>query len=397
MIGWKIGQGVESGDLSRAWASCVGPDGLADEIGEDERALFLSVVSTSLTPEQAARVVVPARVFPEERAVLAVHWHPEFVPMDLIARRIEATFPNKAVDLIIPTQHNQLLSYGAYSGAEVDCYASGFNQKIQLLIHFENARLETASALKSMLAHTFTYRAAQLFAFLDVLIKPENSIMDTAVRESGGDEALVEFVRIHACCLARLLDEHRAEVPPESIKNRIVADFFDGLRPRFNDVLINRAKALIREVKGGVRAVFPLKYFYRATEIIEEVRALGGGVVIPHPEQFWPVLLARYDVDGVEVWTPESQRYTDFLIRIISEKNQALPPSKKRLLVFMGDDCHMGEKVREPGRQNPVTAGRQIGVQPSWEDAAIRASLRKAGMGKTAVIAEYKARLAGAF
>ncbi len=393
---WNVERVVaEQADLHQAWSCCLGPDSWGCEPGDEDREMFKAVVSTALTPEQAERVATPPRVYPDEDCVLAVHWHPEFVPMELIRRRIEATFPNREEELIIPTQHNQFTSYGPYTGAEVDCHAPEFNQKVQLLVHFESARLAKASALTSMLAHTFNYRSSQLYVLLEALNRPENMFMDRAVRECGADESLVEFVRIHACRLTGLLHDLDGRVPPEALKNRLVPDYFDGLRPRFNDVLINRAKALVRAVKEGVKQAFPLKYFYRATEIIEEVRAIGGGVVIPHPEQFWPVLLAGYDVDGVEVWNPQSQRYTEFLIRIISEKNQSLPPSRRKMLVFMGDDCHMGEKAKDPATQDPAKAARQIGVQPSWESLAVQKGLRKAGLCKRAVIAAYKERLAG--
>jgi hypothetical protein len=47
---------------------------------------------------------------------LAVHWHPEFIPMPLIAERIEAVYPEKENELVIPTQHNVLTRYGQYTG-----------------------------------------------------------------------------------------------------------------------------------------------------------------------------------------------------------------------------------------------------------------------------------------
>jgi hypothetical protein len=75
-------------------------------------------------------------------------------------------------------------------------------------------------------------------------------------------------------------------------------------------------------VKALVKVEFSLKYFYRTSEVIEEARALGAGIVIPHPEQFWPILLKEYDVDGIEVWNPQSRRYTEFLISVLNRRNQ---------------------------------------------------------------------------
>jgi hypothetical protein len=371
------------------------PPDVPREIGEEERGIFFRVVSTDLSPEQLARAETPHRVYPDERHVLAVHWHPEFVPMEAIAKRIAATFPNRKEELIIPTQHNTLMRYGPYSGVEVDCYARAFNQKIQLLLHFEHDRVGDAGVLRTMLEHTFKYRASQLFEFLYAITKPVPESLDPAVRECGADDAVVRFVRAYVAKIQDLIETHFETIPRESMKNKLLRDFFDELRPACGDLLINRAQALLKSVKLAVKAHFPLKYFYRASEVIEETRALGGGVVIPHPEQFWPVLLAGYDVDGIEVWNPESRRYTEFLVHILTEKNRRRGDGARKLLIFMGDDCHMGEKVRDPALLDPAKANRQIGLQPAWHDIGLRKALIKAGMEKASVIAEYKARLAG--
>ena len=127
--------------------------------------------------------------------------------------------------------------------------------------------------------------------------------------------------------------------------------------------------------------------------MIEEVRALGGGIVIPHPEQFWPILLAEYDVDGYEVWNPQSRRYTEFLIDVVNNKNSRVSNYSRRLLVFMGDDTHMSEKIKPPEAQNRTKAAREIGFQAAWEDLAIRKKLILAKMDRASVIREYAARL----
>ena len=108
-----------------------------------------------------------------------------------------------------------------------------------------------------------------------------------------------------------------------------------------------------------------------------------------------PILLADYDVDGYEVWNPQSWEYTDFLITVLNRKNREAGPSTKRLLVFMGDDTHMSEKTRSPHDRDHFKASREIGVQPPWSDQAIRKKLVVAHMDKHDVIEEYKARLAG--
>ena len=133
----------------------------------------------------------------------------------------------------------------------------------------------------------------------------------------------------------------------------------------------------------------------RASSMTSEVRALGGGVIIPHPEQFWPILLADYDVDGYEVWNPQSQRYTDFLIAAVGRANACAGLSARRKLVFMGDDTHMGEKVKDIAQQNPEKSGREIGCQPAWDDLEISKRLILSGMSREIVIREYRERLLG--
>ena len=80
---------------------------LEEGITEADEALFNQIIATELTPEQRQRLRTPAKVFPRQEQVLAVHWHPEFIPMDLAAERISAMFPNSGKQLIIPTQHNE--------------------------------------------------------------------------------------------------------------------------------------------------------------------------------------------------------------------------------------------------------------------------------------------------
>ncbi len=368
------------------------PEGIT---GADE-ARFWRVVSEDLTEEQKERVVTPERRFPNQEAVLAVHWHPEHIQMDLIRRRIEAAFPGREQSLIIPTQHNELMSFGDYTGVEVDCYSRGFNQKVQLLLHFESERVAEAAVLKEMLAHTFKYRSSQLFDFIRTLTDPDTERLDQAARQTGANPALVGFVRAYVAKISHLLDRHADRIPTRSIKNKILRNFFDTLRPDHGDALIDRAQTFLTAVKKIVKAQFPFRYFYRTAEVIEEARSLGAGIVIPHPEQFWPVLLADYDVDGIEVWNPQSRKYTQFLISVIREKNRRRAGDKRELLIFMGDDTHMAEKIRDPADQKPEKAAREIGYQPAWEDLTIRKRLIVANAGRCHVIEAYKARLAGA-
>ncbi len=367
--------------------------GLTADVTEFDERLFAALIDTTLDAEARERIATPAVVMPAQDSLLAVHWHPEHVPMELIKRRIEASYPAARKSLIIPTQHNELMEYGPYTGVEVDCYSRGFNQKVQLLLHFRTEKLQNAAVLKSMLAHTHAYRQSQLFDYLTTVTRPDEERLAQAAKESGSDEAVVAMAR--ACCLklAELMERHAGDMPVDAIKNKLVRNFVDGLRPLLGNALANRVQVFLKEVKAVVKAQFPLTYFYRTTEFIEEVRGLGGGVVIPHPEQFWPILLASYDVDGYEVWNPQSQRYTEFLISVLYEKNRRRGNGERRMLVFMGDDTHMGEKTL--AFSDPAKARREIGLQPAWDDLAIGKKLIVADMDRARVIEEYSARLDG--
>ena len=374
------------------------PDDVPEEITPQDEELFFQVVSVDLTTEQVARVRKPAKVYKRQKEVLAVHWHPEFVPMEHVAARIAATFPAVQESLIIPTQHNVLMDFGDWAGVEVDCYSSGFNQKVQILLHFTRERAVQADTLKAMLAHTFKYRSSQLFDFIETITKPRRNRLERAAEQTGASGELVDFVRLYVKKIDKLLDTHLDDIPLDSVKNKLLRNFFDLLRPRYGDGLINRAQIFLKAVKGVVKEQFPLSFFYRASEVIEEARGLGGGIIIPHPEQFWPILLAGYDVDGYEVWNPQSLRYTDFLISVVNERNRRpdpLRPSRGRMLVTMGDDCHLGEKIKDPAYQDEAKAAREIGVQPPWSDLSVRKRLITADMDRPTVIREYAERLGG--
>lgn len=368
---------------------------LPEEVTEEERDLFFRVVSTGLEDWQIRQVLEPSAIYRRQESVLACHWHPEFVPMNMCRSRIETMFPNAQEHLVIPTQHNELMSYGPYSGVEVDCYSSGFNQKVQLLLHFTNERVAEAHVLKSILSHTFKYRSGQLFEFMHSFTRPHQDRLDRAARSTGADEQLVGFLCAMVSKVQALLDENWASVPPMSVKNKLLRNFFDGLRPRYGDLFIDRAQAFLKAVKELVKREFSLDYFYRASEVIEETRALGGCVVIPHPEEFWPILLRGYDVDGYEVWNPQSRRYTEFLIEVVNRHNRTRAASQRELLIFMGDDCHLGEKTRPQEQQDPEKAIREVGLQPAWDDLNIRKKLIIGEVSRNTVIRRYRERLAG--
>ncbi len=368
---------------------------LCPELTEADERLFAAITDTRLDEAARSRIATPAVVQPTQEAVLAVHWHPEFVPMELIRTRIEAMYPAMRTSLIIPTQHNELLEYGPYTGVEADCYSRGFNQKVQILLHFRTERLKDAGVLRSMLAHTLSYRSTQLFDYLRAVTGEDDALLAAAARETGSEEELVALARILCRKLSALLERNEGALPQDAFKNKLVRNFVDGFRPELGERTVNRVQVLLRAVKQLVKAQFPLTYFYRTTEFIEEARGLGGGVVIPHPEQFWPILLAEYDVDGYEVWNPQSQRYTEFLINVLHEKNRHKAAGERRMLVFMGDDTHMGEKTLPAASGNSSKTRREIGLQPAWDDLSIGKKLIVADMDRVRVIEEYTARLDG--
>ncbi|MCB2187001.1 MAG: hypothetical protein KQJ78_11330 [Deltaproteobacteria bacterium] len=371
------------------------PGPYSSEVTPWDEEAFNRIISIELSPVQVERVVTPARVFPRQEAVLAVHWHPEFIPLPLIERRINAMFPGREEELIIPTQHNEILSFHGYAGVEIDCYSRGFARKVQLLLHLTKEKAAEAGVLKGMCEHTFQYRSGQLYEYLDSLVDPRwDERMQEGAAETGANEDLVNFTRAHAARLAALLRRHESRVPRLMIKNKLLREYFDQLRGLYPDRMINRAQLLLKAVKATVKRNFSLTYFYRTHEVIEEARAAGAGIVIPHPEQFWPILLAGYDVDGYEVWNPQSREYTEFLINVLDRHNKSLNGRERPILVFMGDDTHLGEKVKDPALADREKVAREVGWQPAWDELAIAKTLILSGVDRRSIIQEYKERLA---
>ncbi len=365
-----------------------------EEITEWDESIFKNLISLDLRDDQVEQVLTPPIVYSNHQDVLAVHWHPEHVPMELIKKRIGIMFPVRKSELIIPTQHNVLMENDGYCGVEVDCYSRGFGAKVQLLLHFEKSKVENAEILKSMLSHTFKYRSSQLFDFIETIVNPERQeALQEAAGETGANDEVVEFTKNVSKKLKGMLEKYESITPAESVKNKLLSNYVDTMRGAIGDRFANRVQLFLKAVKIIVKRNFPLYYFYRVNEIIEEVRGLGGGVVIPHPEQFWPILLAGYDVDGYEVWNPQSRRYTEFLINVVNNQNKTIKATSKPVLIFMGDDTHMGEKTKDPKFQNREKAGREIGFQPAWEELMTSKSLIAGNISKASLITEYRARL----
>jgi hypothetical protein len=371
-------------------------DAVPREVTAEDQEIYRRLVTTDLTEDQMRRAEEPAATFDRQLQVLAVHWHQEFIPLQHVRTRIARLFPNREEELIIPTQHNVLSSYDGHTGVEVDCYSAGFNRKVQLLVHFSNEKLEgRGDVLRGMLGHTFKYRSSQLFQFLDYLVDPRfDEHVDEAAHDTWADDDVIAFARAHGERLKEMIERYWRSTPAEMVKNKLLRNFVDEYRDTYGDAVVDHVQVFLRALKMIVKRDFALDYFYRTEEVIEEVRGLGGGVVIPHPEQFWPVLLDELDIDGIEVWNPQSFEYTDFLIDVVIRKNRTRARADRPVLITMGDDCHMGEKVKEPRMQDPEKAGREVGVQPPWDDLNIRKSLITAKADRGNLIREYRARLA---
>jgi hypothetical protein len=203
-------------------------------------------------------------------------------PLKITSIRINNMFPSMEDSLIIPTQHNQLMTYNGYSGVEVDCYAREFNRKLQLLLHFSEEKVRDASVLESMLYHTFKYRQSQLNDFIETVINPAFSDkFDAAAHSVGAENDLIDFVKAYTVKLKTLLDKNYDQTPSIMVKNKLLTNYFKMLHEFYDIGLINRAQTLLKEVKKVVKRDFALDYFYDAQEIIEEVRSLGGCVIVP--------------------------------------------------------------------------------------------------------------------
>jgi hypothetical protein len=366
----------------------------AHEITDWDQQVYAQLVSVDLTPPQIEHLRNPKQIYDREDSVLAIHWHPEMVPLPLVKERMDKMFPNAVEKLFIPTQHNMLMACDGLAGVEVDCQAKDFNRKIQLLFHFLEDRIEEAPILKSMLAYTYQYRQSQFYDYLETIINPRfEDRLQSAVRVTGMEEDIVRLTRVYAQKLKDLMAANYAQTPDISIKNKLLTNYFNRLREFYDAHIIDKAIILLLEVKKIVKQNFPPDYFYDVREVIEEARAYGAGIVVPHPEQFWPVLLADYDIDGIEVWNPQSREFTEFLIQVVIRKNREQRHTKHPLLIMMGDDCHLSSKLPASDPQSRKGVSREVGYQPAWHEVIIRKSLKMGNFDRKRIIEEYRSRL----
>ncbi len=371
------------------------PRRAGEGITEEEVLLFDHLTSITLTPEEEELAARPDRVAPEAEQFLAVHWHPEWAPLDLIDRRLKTAFPRADHNLVIPTQHNKIMSFGPWAGVEADVYDRRYGLKVQLLIHFRADKLGRAGVLASMMDHTYNNRAHQLLDILDRLINPE--VLPDQVKKSlkcSVDEESITMARFYAARLKALIERSGiiGSARDEMLKNRLLPDFLlacAGPQQRFQ---AEQALMFISVVKKSVKAALRPEAFHSPQEVIEEARSLGGGIVIPHPPAFWPILLSNLDVDGWEIWNPSTPRHTLFLLEALNSINEHRV-AKRRLLAFMGDDTHMSAKFRRNLSDEKDSVGREIGFQDTWNQPEVSAALGRAGQGLRRTLDEYRSRL----
>jgi hypothetical protein len=82
-----------------------------EEITDWDWRTFEKLTSVELDVREKERIVCPERVFEQNDPVLAIHWHPEMVPIPLVQKRIEAIYPHPQKTLITPPKQNKLLIY----------------------------------------------------------------------------------------------------------------------------------------------------------------------------------------------------------------------------------------------------------------------------------------------
>lgn len=369
---------------------------LSPEPTPEDEAIFRHLVNDAVPADSLEGLAQPVTCYPGLTHVLAIHWHPQHIPLSVARRRLAALFPDARDMLVIPTEHNVLHVWDGFAGVEADCRDFRLGLKVQLLLHFREERVREAHTLRSMLRHTALYRGIQLRDLLETAAYPDadghRHRVERAVRATGSGPEVIEVAAAYAAKLLTLLDAEGDTPTTDERRSTLLRDFAEAMRPTLGPVLTPQVHAYTKALRDRVKAEFPLDFFHDARAFMEEARALGGLVTIPHPEQFWPILLAGYDVDAIEVWNPQSRRHTNFLISVVREANERRAGSRPTL-VMMGDDTHCGEMLRlsdAPERPRPA---REIGVQPLWEDPVTLKELEKAGMTRPRVIEAFRQRL----
>ncbi|MDR3203178.1 MAG: hypothetical protein LBV23_00320 [Deltaproteobacteria bacterium] len=361
-----------------------------ENLNFEEIEVFNRLTRVELTEEERRLAVTPIETAQDERRLMAIHFHPEWTPIEFIEARLKRAFPKADDTLIIPTQHNQIMTMGPWAGVEADVFSPSLSQKIQLLIHFKSSALTKAGPLMEMMERTFSYRALQLLDVIEALSMPDSEIQKELLKTGLAGQAL-EIASQYALKVAGLVESQKILGSQRSVmlKNRLLSDFIQALGKDLPPSLMGEVLSLIKLIKGIVKKRLRPTCFFSAQEVIEEARSIDAGVVIPHPPVFWPVLLDDLDVDGWEVWNPSTPSHAVFLINCLSRA----PKGRRPLLAFMGDDTHMSSKIRPKMLDDKVGSESEIGFQHPWFDAKVQQALKAAGQSRERTMDEYRSRL----
>ena len=339
----------------------------------------------------------PSQSFENQQEVLAIHWHPEFIPLDLAEKRLKSLFPRQEKSLVIPTEHNIILTMGEFAGVEVDCRVPQFYYPVQVLIHLSSHKLkeERSSKLQAMVAETFEYTVDHFWELLLALCDREHRRRREEIRrESCFGSDTVSFVVERVKELKSLLDDCGEAIPRRALRSKLIYAYFQLLRSYYDPLKIKGAKLFLSKLKESMKAQRHWDRYFTIHEYIEESRLLGGASIIPHPEKFWPILLLDLDVDGYEVWNPQGGDYTEFLMSVVQEKNERLSSRELPFLATVGDDTHLGYKLHSLSSSTAQDGScREIGRQAPWERAKTRVLFQRNEMSRSKLIDEYRLRI----
>lgn len=376
---------------------------LTPEPTEADCELFQRLVGTTISTRQQHILTTPRTTYPAQEQVLAIHWHPQHIPLQHAATRLQHLFPNAKEQLIIPTEHNVLHAWGEFAGVEVDCRDVRMSIKLQLLLHFCTERVVEAHTLQQMLHHTAHYRILQLKTLLQTAADPHHSQWkhraERALRITKSNPDIITATAHYAAKLLALLKAENNSPATDERRSTLLRDFVEAQRATIGDNNVHQIHTYTKALRDSVKVDFSFDFFYEAQEFIEEAKALGGMVTIPHPEQFWPILLAGYNVDAIEVWNPQSRRHTGFLIDFITEENKRRAQTKgfnqqQEILITMGDDTHFAELLTPHAAPSATNFPRELGVQP-WDNNVLQKALQKAHRSRRSVMTEFRQRLRG--
>lgn len=362
---------------------------MADVIVQSKEELFEDLIKDQLNKDKTDKVTNPRFIMPEIENVLALHWHPENLSIETAVKRLSKTFPNATNKLIIPTDHNIFKSYQGISGTEIDCFAKELKKKVQLLIHIKDDNLKNSFTLKTMVNYSAEFSKKFLLFFLDSLIGKStvsNFIWEKVASEAVLDKKYYEEIRKLSKEFITLFESRKIDY--FLISNSLLVNFVCNILTKYNDLIKKQAKLFLLEFKKLCYIHFDTKFFYSVEDFVEEVQWSGGAISVPHPEQFWPILLTKYKFDGIEFWNPSSASYSELILDRIIRLNKY---KKEAVIPLVGDDTHFNKLVEEVSKNR--IPSRDLGYQPIWKSKIIQQILKRNSLCKQKIIDLYRERL----